>query len=94
MATQKGVLATVDVYAGFWFRYMSKSDKVYDARGDSACKSDTNHVVVLTKFEDGVATIMNSWGTSWGVKGLKKIIPCSEKGIIGSFSTLIYPYSF
>jgi hypothetical protein len=94
LASSKGVLASVTVHSKNKFKYLSATDDIYDARGSPDCSKDWNHFVALLSFSNGVAKVLNSWGTSWGVNGKKRIRPCSSSQLFGSNTALVYPHSF
>lgn len=93
-ATSRGVLATVSVYASGAFRYFSKTDDVFDARGHAECGTRTGHAIVLMSFNGDVGRVLNSWGTGWGVNGYKNIRACDSGRLLGSGGRYVYPYNF
>ena len=62
--------------------------------GQPECSEANTHAIVLTDFRNGVAKVLNSWGTRWGVSGYKRIRPCGPTELLGVTGMLVYPYSF
>ena len=95
-AVSQGVLATISVYSNGAFRYLSKTDDVFDATGNQDCNMKTGHAIVLTKYNSKTreGTVLNSWSSSWGNKGYKRIKGCSHSSFFGSTGRFVYPYAW
>ena len=89
-----GIHVQIGVVANGAFRYLSKTDDVYDASASGECGRTINHAInaVQTDSKGSYVRIINSFGTSWGVQGTKKIKMCSSTNIWGTSSALAYPY--
>lgn len=93
-AAAAGVWGGIAVYASAKFGSLSKTDDVYDAALSGECSYGINHAVTaIGSPSSGVVTIMNSWGTTWGFNGSKKVKACSSSLILGSPSPFMHPYS-
>ena len=88
-----GVWGAIKVAASGRFRALSNTAEVYDASLSGECTDAINHsVTAIGSPSDGVVSVMNSWGKSWAVNGVKKIKACSSSLIWGSPSLFIHPY--
>jgi len=72
---------------GKW-RQLGPGDEVYDATLSGECNEPkTSHIVTFvssgTYSGGNYFRIINSSGTAWGDKGLKKVKPCSDKMLWG-----------
>lgn len=74
------------------FRYVSKTDDVFDASANQECSINSNHAVTIIDGKDGVVTILNSWGTEWGVQGVKRVKPCNKNNILGVPSSISHAH--
>jgi len=74
------------------FRYLSSTDDVYDASATGECKIYADHAinVVASDGTGAYLTVLNSWGTSWGVRGTKKIKPCNANNYWGLQTETIF----
>ena len=93
-ASAAGVWGGIVVAASQKFKALSKTDDVYDASLSGECNNAINHAVTaIGSPATGVVSVMNSWGTSWGVNCIKKIKACSSSLIWGSPSPFMHPYA-
>ena len=90
---EKQVHSSVGLYSSGKFRYLSKTDDVFDASLSGDCDQNMNHLVAQQSFTNGVARIVNSWGVGWGFGGFKKIKPCSDTNLLGKGARLAHPWS-
>ena len=93
------VMPSVSLNGGGNFRYLSRTDDVYDARLSGECDSRNSHsVAMITAYKDAkgndVVQILNSWGPYWGVQGYKRFIPCHENSLLGIGATWASPYGY
>ena len=90
---QHQIHASVGLHSSGKFRYLSNIDDEYDAKLSQECDKTMDHLVAQRWFVNGVALIVNSWGTSWGFGGYKRIKPCSDVNLWGLGSRLSHPWS-
>ena len=84
----RGQWASTYVYAMGQFRFLSKSNDVFDMRGNSECNTNIDHVVTVVNADADTITILNTWGTTWGYLGTKRIRPCAADKFWGSMNFL------
>ena len=70
------------------FRFLSKSNDVLDMRNNGECGKTIDHVVTVVNADADTVTVMNSWGTTWGYFGTKRIRPCAADRFWGSSNFL------
>ena len=91
--TLRGYHPFANVYAAGKFKYFSKSEEPFRADLSGECQMMKNHGIVIVAYSKSQgATILNSWGTGWGLNGLKNVIPCSEDNLFGAQGRLAHPY--
>lgn len=78
------------VFATGKFRYLSNTDDIFDGPSSGECGNQMNHVITLVEGSGSTFRILNSWGTGWGVGGLKRVRACSASVLYGAYSTLSY----
>lgn len=88
-AYSKGIVAGLAVHSANKFAYLSGSEEIYDAMKSGECSGSIDHAVNLATAEKDAngrvyITILNSWGTTWGIGGIKKVFPCGAANIWGS----------
>ena len=81
------------MYSSGKFSHLAGGDTPYDARGSPECKNEVDHAVNLGGAGSNYVTIVNSWGTDWGNKGLKKVIPCNENALLGRTNLITHTYA-
>lgn len=66
-------------------RYASRNDDIYSP-SSSDCTLRVNHAIILvaSSLRDNYVTMLNSWGTTWGYNGVKKIKPCGTDNYAGA----------
>lgn len=89
----KSLVPVVSVRASDRFKYLSKSEDVFDAKivnRENECENYTNHMISIIDIdrEVGYLHLFNSWGDKWANKGTKKIKPCDPKIVWGTASIL------
>ena len=88
----KWVLASIFVFSSGKFRYVSRADDIFDGKLAGECNSTIDHAINMFTSSGDVITVFNSWATTWGVNGFKKIRVCSESNLYGSSSRIAHPY--
>jgi len=85
-----GTIPSVSLYAAKTFRYLAPTEEVFDASsaGDE-CQEAINHMIAIIGRGTDHLVVLNSWGDKWGVKGVKKLKPCSPNNFWGSNSILV-----
>lgn len=86
-----GHLISVSVYASGKFRYLDSSDTPFDASATGECSQTKNHAINAVSSSSGNLRLLNSWGTSWGNKGLKWVKPCSATKLWADLSYVTTP---
>ena len=94
-AANKKITPGLDVTTSGKFRSLSTTDDIFDASFSGECDNGTSHAINLASVGLDASNrrwvrILNSWGTGWGFKGMKKIYPCSETKLWGTPSYIIY----
>lgn len=84
------IIPGVMIYATGKFSWVSSTDDVYDASLSGECNYDPDHFVSVTAAGTDNVTVLNSWGTAWGVSGYKKVKPCSANALLGTAASLAY----
>lgn len=74
------------------FRSLSSSDDVYDATSSGECSYLQDHSVVVWKSTGNEVTVLNSWGTGWGNRGMKRIKVCSRNSLWGTKNRIAQLY--
>ena len=93
-ANAAGVWAGIAVAASPRFYALSKTDDVYLAEASGECNNAINHAVTaIGSPSAGVISVLNSWGDTWAVNGVKKIKACHNQLIWGSPSPFMHPYA-
>ena len=90
--SQKQIYPSVGIFSSGKFRYLGKPDDEFDAKLSGDCSKSMDHLVAQRWFVNGVASIVNSWGTGWGVGGFKKIKPCSDNSLLGKNGRIAHPW--
>ncbi|KRW99744.1 hypothetical protein PPERSA_07821 [Pseudocohnilembus persalinus] len=57
----------------------------------SSCGTDLDHAINVVGYDNGVWTLRNSWGTSWGEKGYARVQYSSGAGYCGMNKSASYP---
>lgn len=74
--TDFGIVAGICVYSSGKFSHVSTTDDVYNANYGKECAQTVDHAINLSAAGADYVVVLNSWGTGWGNKGLKKVKPC------------------
>lgn len=90
---QKNLVPVVSVRASERFKYLSKSDDIFDAKivnREQECENYTNHMISIIDInrELGYLHLLNSWGDKWANKGYKKMKPCDPQILWGTASII------
>lgn len=66
-------------------KFASSNDDIYSPSAID-CANRVNHAVVLidASTSENYVTMLNSWGSTWGFNGVKKIKPCSSDNYAGA----------
>lgn len=89
----QGVIAGLSVYSSGKFSHLAGGNSVYDISNDKECKQQVDHAVNLGGAGADFVIVLNSWGTEWGDKGMKKIKPCSDKSLWGTPNVMSHTYA-
>lgn len=65
------------------FPHLSHTNDPFNPRFVGECGNPRNHAINQIGADDSTVTVLNSWGTSWGYQGTKKIIPCAANNLWG-----------
>ena len=92
-AAAKGIIAGTCVYSSGKFNNLGPSPDIYNAGGSGECSIEVDHAVnIQTSSKDATGkifiVIQNSWGTEWGINGVKKIYPCGASKLWGATSII------
>lgn len=79
-----GIHATISVFSSGKFRYVTTTDDIFDGKAAGECNNSCDHAINMFSSTGDVITVINSWGTTWGFKGMKKIRSCSTTNIYGA----------
>jgi len=79
-----GIHATISVFSSGKFRYVTKTDDIFDGKAAGECANTCDHAINMFSSTNDVITVINSWGTTWGYLGMKKIRSCSTTNIYGA----------
>ena len=93
-ASDRGIMPPVMVYANGAFKYLSKSDDVYDASTSGECGHVITHAITQWQAYNGIVIVVNSWGTDWGYGGYKRIKACNDNSLWGINGRLVIPYGY
>ena len=86
----KGYHAALSMFASGKARFMSNTNDVYDASASGECGATINHFVNFIGYEGNrVINMFNSFGTSWGNQGGKRIRTCSDTAFWGATGSRI-----
>lgn len=88
----KWVLASVYVFSSGKFRYVSRTDDIFDGKSAGECGNTIDHAINMFTSSGDVITVFNSWATTWGYNGMKKIRVCSESNLYGGNGRIAHPY--
>lgn len=70
---------------GLAVRFVSSLDDIFSpSSSDCSVKAKNSVVLIESSLKDNYITILNSWGSDWGNKGVKKIRPCSSDNYAGT----------
>ena len=84
----RGQWASTYLYCMGQFRFLSSSNDIFDMRNNGECGKTIDHVVTVVNADADTVTVMNSWGTTWGYLGTKRIRPCAADRFWGSMNFL------
>lgn len=94
-AYSRGIVGGLAVHSANKFAYLSDTEDIYDAMKSGECAGSIDHAVNL--FSAGrdakgrfFVRILNSWSTSWGIGGHKKVYPCGAASLWGIPSIISY----
>lgn len=87
-----GIISGITVYSSGKFSHLSSTDDIYDASASGECNQSVDHAVSMTAAGSNYVVIMNSWNTSWGVGGFKKVKPCSNN-LWGTSNVIMHTYA-
>lgn len=93
-AYNNGVMPPVMVFAEGAFKYLSRTDDVYDASLSGECDRTISHAITQYAAYNGIVIVLNSWGTGWGYGGYKRIKPCRNDMLWGNGGRLVIPYGY
>lgn len=87
------IVAGTVVHSAGKLNNLGTSPDIYDAAASGECSKAVDHAVnVQSSGTDAngrfYVLLQNSWGTTWGAKGVKKIYPCGASKFWGSTAIL------
>lgn len=86
-----GQLISVSVYASGKFRYLDAGATSFVAAASGECSQVKNHAINAVAASGGALNLLNSWGGSWGSKGLRWVTPCSANNLWAETSYVTIP---
>jgi len=87
-----GIHAVVSVFSSGKFKYVTKTDDIFDGKAAGECNNSCDHAINMFSSTGDVITIINSWATSWGFAGMKKIRVCAANNIYGGSARITHGY--
>ena len=90
----KGYHPYANLYSSGKFKSVSRSEEPFRADLSGECQKMKNHAIAIVAYSSSQgAKILNSWGTGWGLNGMKNVIPCSSSVLLGAGGRLAHPYA-